>query len=217
MSRFSGNRRLVRAILDGVAEMHRLHSDRGRFDSHDLINWMNDRENAALNELIALYHGDDPVHTATVQVANFLKNEVGQRKTHEQVSRRRITLNGGTPRNGDSKVSVWEISASTREGLSRAREILLEDKQPAVPPTWGGSPRSSGHLRTNQHSPRFLPMVGSTVIEIVRLGATIREISDGYRLCEHPSGSIRAGIRRDPQSSRANPADGSRVFDHQLS
>jgi hypothetical protein len=135
MSRFSGNRRLVRAILDGVAEMHRLHSDQGQFDSHDLINWMNDHENAALNELIALYHGDDPVRAATVQVSNFLKNEVGQQKTHnKQVSHRRITLNGGASRDGDSKVSVWEISASTREGLSRARRVLLEDKQPAVPP-----------------------------------------------------------------------------------
>ena len=130
MARFSGERRLVQAIRDGVAEMHRLHARRGWYDGHDLVNWMNSNRNAELNDIIDYYRrapagsrrrrpGRDPVHSATVQIGNFLKNRLGQRKVREQNSPRQITLRGGAHRDGNCNVSVWQVSQDTALGSAR--------------------------------------------------------------------------------------------------
>jgi hypothetical protein len=87
MSRFSGEHRLVQAIRDGVAEMHRTHGNRGWYDGHDLVNWMNGNRNAELNDIFDCYRSAaDPVHTGTVQIGNFLKNCLAQRKIREHDS-----------------------------------------------------------------------------------------------------------------------------------
>ena len=107
MSRFSMNDRVVQAIRDGVAELRQLHAARGWYDGHDLITWLSDHRNPELNSVIDYYTRGDPVHTATVQIGNFLKNRMGQEKIGERVSTRRIRLRGGANRDGECNVSVW--------------------------------------------------------------------------------------------------------------
>ncbi|MGD0048432.1 MAG: hypothetical protein ABSE42_15630 [Bryobacteraceae bacterium] len=123
MSRFSGKHHLVQAIRDGVGEMHRLHVRQGWYDGHDLINWMNSNRNEELNDIIDYYRpsGADPVHIATIQIGNFLKNRLGQQKITEQTSPRQITLRGGANRDGHCNVSVWQISHDTALGNCRDR------------------------------------------------------------------------------------------------
>jgi hypothetical protein len=72
---------------------------------------MNSNRNDEFNDIIAYYRfGADPVHAATIQIGNFLKNHLGQMKIGEQESPRRITLRGGGNRDGYCNVSVWQIS-----------------------------------------------------------------------------------------------------------
>lgn len=123
MSRFSETHHLVQAIRDGVGELHRLHVRRGWYDGHDLINWMNSNRNDELNGIIDYYRpsGADPVHIATIQIGNFLKNRLGQQKIGEQTSPRQITLRCGANRDGRCNVSVWQISHGTMVGNLRDR------------------------------------------------------------------------------------------------
>jgi hypothetical protein len=110
MFRFAVEDRLVRAIRDGATEMRRRYVKLGSYDGHDLINWMNDNRNDELNDIIGYYRpGADPVHAATIQIGNFLKNCLGQTKIGEQESPRRITLRGGGNRDVCCNVSVWQI------------------------------------------------------------------------------------------------------------
>lgn len=120
MFRFSGDARLVRAISDGVAEVRRLHARQGRYDGHDLINWMDDNRNAELNDIIDWYGhapagrrratpGSRQVHTATALIGKFLGNKLGQVRIGEQTSQRHVTLRGGAHCNGTCDVSVWQI------------------------------------------------------------------------------------------------------------
>ena len=110
MFRFAADRRLVQAVRDAVAEMHRLYAIRGWYDGHDLVNWMNSNRNAEFNNIIDCYRpGEDPVRTATIQIGRFLKRCLGQQKIREQESPRRITLRAGGDRDGYCKVSVWQI------------------------------------------------------------------------------------------------------------
>jgi hypothetical protein len=75
--------------------MRRLHVHRGWHDGHDLVNWMNINRNGEFNDIIGYYRpGADPVHAATIQIGNFLKNRLGQTKIGERESPRRITLRG---------------------------------------------------------------------------------------------------------------------------
>ena len=94
------------------------------YDGHDLVNWMNSNRNEELNGIIDCYRrpgAADPVHTATIQIGNFLKNQLGQQKIREQTSQRRITLRDGANRDGPCDVSVWQISQDTALGNRRDR------------------------------------------------------------------------------------------------
>lgn len=134
MFSFESDRRLVSAILDGVAEMHRAHGAGGTYDTHDLVNWLNDRRNSELNEIIARYPNGDAVHVATVQIGRYLQNRLGQRKVDDRVSTREdIALRAGVRGGGDCKVSVWEVSRATEAALDRAREALRERGGPPGP------------------------------------------------------------------------------------
>jgi len=131
MPRFSGEHRLVRAILDGVAEMHRRHAAAGAFDSHDLINWLDEHRNPELNDIYDLDLGSDDVEMrADQQLGRFL-DSLGQVKVGEGTSSRHITRRGGADRPGVSEVSAWQISPETVGGLARAREEWLGDRAPA--------------------------------------------------------------------------------------
>lgn len=122
MARFSNNERLVAAIRDGVEEMHRLHASRRKFDSHDLINWLDTNRNAELNDIYALYANCvDREMTADQQIGRYLYR-LGQHKVGDQLSSRHITLRNGTNRNGECVVSVWEISPKTVQALKDARK-----------------------------------------------------------------------------------------------
>ncbi len=123
MFRFSERHQLVQAIRDGVGEMQRLHVRQGWYDGHDLVNWMNRNRNEELNDIIDCYRrgGADPVHTATIQIGSFLKNQLGQQKIRDQTSARRITLRDGAHRNGRCNVSVWQIPQDTALGDCRGR------------------------------------------------------------------------------------------------
>jgi hypothetical protein len=127
MSRFTTNVSLVRAICDGVAQMHAEHAEDGRFDTHDLINWLNDHRNSELNDTYDLYRGsDDPEMRADNQIGRFLYN-LGQIKIGERTSVRRIGRRDGVDRNGECKVSVWEVSPRAQEALAEARRTFAPE------------------------------------------------------------------------------------------
>jgi len=129
MARFSGDPRLVTAIRDGVRELHRLHGARGRYDGHDLINWLDEHRNTELNEIYDLY-GDcqDAEMTADQQIGRFLY-QLGQAKIGVRTSPRRITGRTGNDRNGVCQVSIWEISARTALGNPRDDFASLDEKE----------------------------------------------------------------------------------------
>ena len=110
MSRISKLTSAVEAIRDAVAASRIAGANERRYDGHDVINWLNDHRNNELNDIINCYHNTpDPVHYATIQIGNFLKNQLGQQKIAERVSDRRVTLRGGSRRDGRCDVSVWSI------------------------------------------------------------------------------------------------------------
>ena len=122
MARFSSDARLVQAIHDGVEEMHRRHGTRRQFDGHALINWLDANRNQELNDIYDLYDDcKDPEMTADQQIGKYLYS-LGQVKIGDRTSPRRISRRGGTHRNGECKVSVWEVSANTIAGLAKARK-----------------------------------------------------------------------------------------------
>jgi len=131
MARFSGDPSLVKAIRDGVREMHRAHAADGQYDGHELINWLHDNRNDELNEIYDLYEDwKDPEMTADQQIGKFLY-ELGQEKIGEQTSPRRI----GRGRNGDCQVSIWAISVGSALGNPRDKfahhdegEDFVEDR-----------------------------------------------------------------------------------------
>jgi len=143
MARFARDRRLVEAIVDGVAAMLDAH---GSYDSHDLIDWLNANRPAQLHDLYDLYHDcADPEMTADQQIGKFLET-LGQIKLGEQVAARPIEQRGGGDRNGTSKVSVWEASEQARQALEPAKESLFgpggfferiaRERSPAAPADW---------------------------------------------------------------------------------
>jgi hypothetical protein len=128
MARFSSDTRLVQAICDGVAEMHRRYAVHRQFDSHDLINWLDRNRNPELNDIYDLYRDcKDPEMTADQQIGKFLY-DLGQLKIGERISRRRISRRTGYNRNGECKVSIWEISPRTVDGLDKAKRLFLDDE-----------------------------------------------------------------------------------------
>jgi hypothetical protein len=172
VARFARDRRLVQAIIDGIAEMHRRHPADGRFDGHDLVNWLNVNRNPELNDLYDLYADCiDPQMTADQQIGKFLYT-LGQVKVGEIRSPRQITRPGEPDRNGTCEVSVWEVSDRARAGLSAARETLFGAEgffeRIAAEPPQAASPgwldRIAGTFRDD---PVFA--------EIVRLGREARE------------------------------------------
>jgi hypothetical protein len=126
MARFTGDRRLVQAIIDGVAEMLRVHADRGWFDGHDLVHWLNENRNPERNDLYDLYHDCvDPEMTADQQIGKFLYT-LGQIKTGERLSERRISRTGAPAnRDGACTVPIWEASSRSKDALEAAREEWL--------------------------------------------------------------------------------------------
>jgi hypothetical protein len=71
---------------------------------------LNEYRNDELNDIIDLYgNTHDPVHNATIQIGNYLKNQLGQHKSGARVSDRRVTLRDGSTRDGRCEVSVWRI------------------------------------------------------------------------------------------------------------
>jgi len=115
----------VQAIREAVATAHDHYATRGWFDSHDIVNWLNEHHNDILNEIVDHYRltadgtpAQDPVHQATVQIGNFMRDWMGQDKTEyaERRSARRVNLSDGTTRHGDSEVSVWSVLPQTQLG-----------------------------------------------------------------------------------------------------
>jgi hypothetical protein len=127
-SRISKNPGLVQAIIEGVEEMHRLHAADGAFEGQDLIDWMNANRRAELAGIHDLYPGVDPETKGDLQIGRFLHNDLGQTKIEMVPSSRQIARPEGPGRSSQSKVSVWEISARTRDGLRDARERFLKDR-----------------------------------------------------------------------------------------
>lgn len=110
MSRISKLPHAVQAIRRTVAILRVAHAGARHYDGHDVINLLNDQHNAELNDIFDCYRNtSDPVHYATIQIGNFLKNGLNQIKIGERVSSRRITLRGGSTRDGRCDVSVWQI------------------------------------------------------------------------------------------------------------
>jgi hypothetical protein len=112
----------VRAIHAGVTALGAAHAARGWFDSHDLINWLNDHHNAVLCAIVDNYRitgkgkpAKNPVHTATVQIARFIELRLDQVKidNHRSV-RNRIKCTGGGEHPGDEcENSRWRIDTAT--------------------------------------------------------------------------------------------------------
>jgi hypothetical protein len=114
--RIKNNQTWVQAIHAGVAAVRQTHAQRGWYDSHDLINWLNDHRNLILNEIIHNYRitgqgtpAQDPVFIATRQIGKYLQDWLGQVKTGEHSSGRTVTLSNGDNRDGEAAVSVWDI------------------------------------------------------------------------------------------------------------
>jgi hypothetical protein len=120
MARFSHDERLSDAILDGVRKMHVVYAQRGWYDGHDLINWLDANRNDELNEIYDLYqNSDDPEMRADQQIGHHLYR-LNQKKIGERKSPRRISKRSGHNRNGFCKVSVWEISPGTAVPIRRS-------------------------------------------------------------------------------------------------
>src|SRR5450755_2212918 len=101
MSKISELPNAVRAIHSAVAELRITHADERNYDGHDVVNWLNDHRNNELNDIIDRYSNTpDPVHSATIQIGRFLKNQINQNKIGERVSNRSVTLRDGSTRNG---------------------------------------------------------------------------------------------------------------------
>lgn len=168
MARFSSNPRLVQAISEAVAQMHADHARDGRFDTHDVINWMNEHRNAELNDIYDLSRdSDDGAMRADDQIGRFL-HSLGQIKIDERPSERRITLRNGTQRNGECRTSVWESSPRTEQALAQARETFFDPDdvcnqrhEEAVP---GWLERFTGSFQDDP-----------VILEIARLGRELRE------------------------------------------
>lgn len=118
--RIIDNSSWVQAIQTGVTAFHAAHAGRGWFDSHDLVNWLNIHHNAVLNAIVTNYRitkqgkrAKDPVHTATREIGKFIERELGQIKIGDHESTRRITLTGGSRRDGVCVNSVWRINGAT--------------------------------------------------------------------------------------------------------
>jgi hypothetical protein len=128
MARFDDNPALIAAIRDGVREMHRQYAATGRYDGHDLINWLNEYRNKELNELYELY-GDceDPELIADQQLGRFLC-KLGQKRIDEPVSDRRI-LRPDRTRNGTCQVSVWKIAPDTMLGNPDDKLASVEERE----------------------------------------------------------------------------------------
>jgi len=102
----------VHAIKTSVNAVRGIRAAQGEdwYDGHDVINRLNSDFNRELNDVIDAYPTSvDPVHTATIQIGNYLKNHLGQRKIGVNVSPRRIALRSGESRNGECEVSKWKI------------------------------------------------------------------------------------------------------------
>ena len=96
----------VQALDDGIAAMRQEHADRGWYDSHDLINWLNQHSSMVLKEIIESYRlkGDgapvrDPYLIATRQIAKYLRDHRGQERIGRHKSYRK-TIQTDLPRVG---------------------------------------------------------------------------------------------------------------------
>src|SRR5438477_12024439 len=114
--RIRDNPRWIQAIRAGVAAVRQAHTQRGRYDGHDLINWLNQNHNVVLNEIIDNYMitgqgtpADDPVFIATRQIGKYLQDWEGEVKIGKHFSQRRVALQNGGNRDGECDVSVWQI------------------------------------------------------------------------------------------------------------
>jgi len=97
-------------LSQGVREMHRMYADREWYDTHDLVNWLNENHNTELNAIYSCYQGDaQRVGDQQIGKALYKLNQI---KIGTNVSERRITLPNGN-RDGRCEVSMWEISERT--------------------------------------------------------------------------------------------------------
>lgn len=114
--RIKNNPRWIQAIRAGVGAVRRIFAQRGWYDGHDLINWLNQNHNVVLNEIIDNYlitgqgtPAVDAVFIATRQVGKYLQDWEGEVKIGDHLSQRRVTLLNGGNRDGKCAVSVWRI------------------------------------------------------------------------------------------------------------
>jgi hypothetical protein len=128
MARFDDDPALIAAIRDGVREMHRKYAATGRYDGHDLINWLNEHRNKELDEIYKSYEdSEDPEMIADQQLGWFLYR-LGQKKLDERLSDRRMSRPDRT-RNGTCKVSVWKIAPDTMLGNPDDRFASIGERE----------------------------------------------------------------------------------------
>src|SRR5271157_2544740 len=133
----------VMAIDDGIAAMRQAHSERGWYDSHDLINWLNEHSKEMLSEIIDSYRfkqdgtpAQDPILIATRQIANFLQDYRGQVQVGKDISHRNVIHTEPPNPEGETVVAVWQISSSTAagdaDGLPNGPSASRESNEPRI-------------------------------------------------------------------------------------
>ncbi len=134
----------VQALDDGIAAMRQAHADRGWYDSHDLINWLNEHSNTVLNEIIDSYRfrrdgtpAHDPILTATRQIAKFLQHHRHQVQLGKHISQRNAIQTVPRRAKGNAVVAVWQISSVAAtgnvDGLPNGSSVSNEPDEPRVP------------------------------------------------------------------------------------
>jgi len=134
----------VQALDDGIAAMRQAHADRGWYDSHDLINWLNEHSNTVLNEIIDSYRfrrdgtpAHDPILTATRQIAKFLQHHRHQVQLRKHISQRNAIQTVPPRAKGNAVVAVWQISSVAAtgnvDGLPNGSSVSNEPDEPRVP------------------------------------------------------------------------------------
>ena len=190
----------VQAIEDAIAAMHQVYADRGWYDSHELISWLNDHSKVVLNEIIDSYRfkkdgtpAQDPVLSATRQIAKFLADHRDQVQVRKHISHRNVIETEPPRPEGDSVVAVWQIpsnaAAADSDGPCNGPSGGIEADEPRIaagliqdrghgPETQGtrntvhnciSAVRRSLRTKAAHHARIAAARIGSSQIRIIRL------------------------------------------------
>ena len=165
MARFDDNPALLAAIRDGVREMHRKYAATGRYDGHDLINWLNEHRNKELNEIYG------PSKTATIrkmiadQLLGRFLDGLGQAKDRRTVLGQPYLEAMTGLALGHARCRVWRsFDSDTRAGQPRRRQWHRFEEWEELEEQFGEREGDSSRLglrqrrragrRTSRDSPR---------------------------------------------------------------